>query len=47
MKFQSQRNGLTKPKKGNTVPTLTKNVVKKAGAKKATKKAATGKAKNA
>ena len=34
-----------KPKKGDTAPTLTKNVVKKAGAKKAAKKAATGKAK--
>jgi DNA topoisomerase-1 len=32
-------------KKGDTAPTLTKNVVKKAGAKKAAKKAASGKAK--
>jgi DNA topoisomerase-1 len=32
-------------KKGETAPTLTKNVVKKAGAKKAAKKAASGKAK--
>lgn len=35
----------SKPKKSDTAPTLTKNVVKKAGAKKAAKKAATGKAK--
>jgi DNA topoisomerase-1 len=32
-------------KKGDTAPTLTKNVVRKAGAKKAAKKAASGKAK--
>ena len=35
----------SKPKKSDTAPTLTKNVVKKAGAKKAAKKAATGKVK--
>jgi DNA topoisomerase I len=34
-------------KKGDTAPTLTKNVVKKAATKKAAKKAATGKAKKA
>ena len=45
MKFQTQKNGLEKPKKGDTAPTRTKNVVKKAGAKKAAKKTATGKAK--
>ena len=33
-------------KKGDTAPTLTKNVVKKAATKKAAKKAATGKARN-
>jgi hypothetical protein len=34
-----------KPKKGDTAPTLTKSVVKKAATKKAAEKAATGKAK--
>ena len=36
-----------KAKPGDTAPTLTKNVVKKAATKKAAKKAATGKAKKA
>ena len=44
---KSREKAATKPKKGDTAPTLTKNVVKKAGAKKAAKKAATGKANNA
>jgi DNA topoisomerase I len=39
--------GCSKTKKGDTAPTLTKNVVKKAATKKAAKKAATGKAKKA
>ena len=42
---KSRKKAAAKPKKGDTAPTLTKNVVKKAGAKKAAKKAATGKAK--
>jgi DNA topoisomerase-1 len=42
---KSRKKAAAKPKKGDTPPTLTKNVVKKAGAKKAAKKAATGKAK--
>ena len=42
---KKSRKKAAKPKKGETAPTLTKNVVKKAGAKKAAKKAATGKAK--
>jgi DNA topoisomerase-1 len=41
----SPKKAAAKPKKGDTAPTLTKNVVKKAGAKKAAKKAASGKAK--
>jgi DNA topoisomerase I len=39
------KKGSAKP--GDTAPTLTKNVVKKAATKKAAKKAATGKAKKA
>jgi DNA topoisomerase-1 len=42
---KARKKAAAKPKKGDTAPTLTKNVVKKAGAKKAAKKAATGKAK--
>jgi DNA topoisomerase-1 len=42
---KSRKKAAAKPKKGETAPTLTKNVVKKGGAKKAAKKAATGKAK--
>jgi DNA topoisomerase-1 len=42
---KSRKKAAAKAKKGDTAPTLTKNVVKKAGAKKAAKKAATGKAK--
>jgi DNA topoisomerase-1 len=42
---KSRKKAAAKPKKGDTAPTLTKNVVKKAGAKKAAKRAATGKAK--
>lgn len=41
---KSRKKAAAKAKKGDTAPTLTKNVVKKAGAKKAAKKAATGKA---
>jgi DNA topoisomerase-1 len=44
---KSRKKAATKPKKGDTAPTLTKNVVKKAATKKAAKKAATGKAKKA
>ncbi|NCW93167.1 MAG: DNA topoisomerase I, partial [Actinobacteria bacterium] len=42
---KSRKKAAAKAKKGDSAPTLTKNVVKKAGAKKAAKKAATGKAK--
>jgi DNA topoisomerase-1 len=42
---KARKKAAAKPKRGDTAPTLTKNVVKKAGAKKAAKKAATGKAK--
>jgi DNA topoisomerase-1 len=42
---KARKKAAAKPKKGDTSPTLTKNVVKKAGAKKAAKKAASGKAK--
>ena len=42
---KTRKKAAGKPKKGDTAPTLTKNVVKKAGAKKAAKKAASGKAK--
>jgi DNA topoisomerase-1 len=44
---KSRKKAAAKPKKGDTAPTLTKNVVKKAATKKAAKKAATGKAKKA
>ncbi len=43
---KSRKKAATKAKKGDAAPTLTKNVVKKGGAKKAAKKAATGKAKS-
>jgi DNA topoisomerase-1 len=42
---KARKKAAAKTKKGDTAPTLTKNVVKKAGAKKAAKKAASGKAK--
>jgi DNA topoisomerase-1 len=42
---KSRKKAAAKPKKGESAPTLTKNLVKKGGAKKAAKKAATGKAK--
>ncbi len=42
---KARKKAASKPKKGEIAPTLTKNVVKKAGAKKAAKKAATGKVK--
>jgi len=45
LEAQPHLKSAAKPKKGDTAPTLTKNVVKKAGAKKAAKKAATGKVK--
>jgi DNA topoisomerase-1 len=44
---KSRKKASAKPKKGDTAPTLTKNVVKKAATKKAAKKAATGKVKKA
>jgi DNA topoisomerase-1 len=45
---KSRKKAAAKPKKGDTAPTLTKNVVKKAATKKAAaKKAATGKSKKA
>jgi len=43
---KSRKKAAAKAKKGDSAPTLTKNVVKKAGAKKVAKKAATGKAKS-
>ena len=42
---KSRKKATAKSKKGDTAPTLTKNVVKKAGSKKAAETAATGKAK--
>jgi DNA topoisomerase-1 len=42
---KSRKKAASKVKAGDTAPTLTKNVVKKAATKKAAKKAATGKAK--
>jgi DNA topoisomerase-1 len=44
---KSRKKAAAKAKPGDTAPTLTKNVVKKAATKKAAKKAATGKAKKA
>jgi DNA topoisomerase-1 len=44
---KKSRKKAAKAKPGDTAPTLTKNVVKKAATKKAAKKAATGKAKKA
>ena len=41
----SPKKAAAKPKKGDTAPTLAKNVLKKAGAKKAAQEAALGKAK--
>ena len=44
---KTRKKAAAKAKPGDTAPTLTKNVVKKAATKKAAKKAATGKAKKA
>ena len=42
---KGRKKAVSRAKKGDTAPTLTKNVVKKAGAKKVAKKSASGKAK--